>query len=87
MPTLITRKPFAYANRRMKTGEEFEASNKDAKLLVAIGRAKWKPDPVVQLQSLPAPTEERAEDPKIETKAEEPRVKRAYNRRDMKAGE
>jgi hypothetical protein len=40
MPKLIATKGFRYATRRMVAGDEFAANNRDARLLVAIGKAR-----------------------------------------------
>lgn len=40
MPKLIANKGLRYATRRMVAGDEFEANNRDARLLVAIGKAR-----------------------------------------------
>lgn len=40
MPKLVATKGLRYATRRMMAGDEFEASNRDARLLVAIGKAR-----------------------------------------------
>lgn len=40
MRKLIARKPFRYASRALRPGEEFEASERDARLLKAVKRAE-----------------------------------------------
>lgn len=40
MPKLIANKGLRYATRRMMAGDEFEANNRDARVLVAIGKAR-----------------------------------------------
>ena len=40
MPKLIATKGLRYATRRMMAGDEFVANNRDARLLVAIGKAR-----------------------------------------------
>ncbi|KQX35327.1 hypothetical protein ASD04_14905 [Devosia sp. Root436] len=40
MPKLIATKGLRYATRRMMAGDEFEANNRDARVLVAIGKAR-----------------------------------------------
>jgi hypothetical protein len=40
MPKLVATKGLRYATRRMRAGDEFEANNRDARLLVAIGKAR-----------------------------------------------
>lgn len=42
---LIATRPFRYGTRRLQAGEDFEARNpRDARLLIAVGRAR-APDP------------------------------------------
>lgn len=77
MMELVAIKSLAYAGKRREVGESFEASNRDARILVAIRKAKVAEvvKPVV------APV---AQD---ESEVEEntaPR-KRPYRRRDMRA--
>ena len=38
-------KAMTYATRRLRAGDEFEASRRDARILAAIGRADYAPDP------------------------------------------
>lgn len=38
---LMTTKPLRYANRSMATDTEFEANSRDARVLVAIGKARY----------------------------------------------
>lgn len=40
MPKLTATKTFGYATRRLRAGDEFVTSNRDARLLIAIGKAK-----------------------------------------------
>lgn len=40
MPKLVATKGLRYATRRMMAGDEFVANNRDARLLVAIGKAR-----------------------------------------------
>lgn len=40
MPKLVATKGLRYATRRMAAGDEFVANNRDARLLVAIGKAR-----------------------------------------------
>lgn len=40
MPKLFATKSFSYATRRLLPGDSFEANNRDARILVAIGKAK-----------------------------------------------
>jgi hypothetical protein len=70
---LIAKAAYSYASRRLRAGDEFEASEKDADILLAIGRAERYVEPKVAKCGTMA-TEKTA-----------PRVKRAYKRRDMRA--
>lgn len=40
MKLLVATKSLTYATRRFKAGDEFEAKPRDARLLIAIGKAK-----------------------------------------------
>lgn len=66
---LTAKRELRYAGRQVRAGEEFEASEKDAKILMVINRAERAADPLPE----PEPRDEDA--PK----------KRAYKRRDMTA--
>ncbi|MFP4538477.1 MAG: hypothetical protein ACLFPA_09260 [Dichotomicrobium sp.] len=44
MKRMTAVKPLTYRTRRLKAGEEFEASRRDAKILTAIGKAKPVPE-------------------------------------------
>lgn len=80
MPNLIATKEVRYAGKTMLAGESFEASDKDAKVLVAIkkaeygGAAKNKTD----LPKKAAKIEEAPVEP-------EAPLSRTYHRRDMQA--
>ncbi|MBK3872143.1 hypothetical protein GFL01_10150 [Pseudomonas stutzeri] len=67
---MTAKKELRYAGRQVLAGKEFEATEKDAKILIAINRASWAVDPVPE--------------PQPEQKEEAPK-KRAYKRRDMTA--
>lgn len=41
MPKLVATKGLRYATRRLLPNDEFVASNRDARLLVAIGKARY----------------------------------------------
>lgn len=69
---LTAKKELRYAGRQVLAGKEFEATEKDAKILIAINRACLAVDP------MPEP------EPEPEQKEEAPK-KRTYKRRDMKA--
>lgn len=42
MQTLLANKAFRYSNRMLSIGDEFEASDSDAKVLITIGHARPK---------------------------------------------
>lgn len=48
MPTLVATKPLLYAGQSLNVGDEFEASEKDAKILKAIRRAEDAPEVAVE---------------------------------------
>lgn len=86
-----------YASKTRNTGDEFEASESDAKLLVGIGKAEYvqeekKPEPPKQLETRALKAEEPSdidekpapEEPEAEVT---PRRGRRYMRRDMQAKE
>lgn len=52
---LVTLKPFSYAGRALKAGTDFEAGGRDARLLVAIGKARYQTR-VMTAGDAPAPT-------------------------------
>lgn len=73
MPRLIANVPFPYATRDLRAGEEFDASDSDARILVMIGRAK-----------VAEKTEDGGlGDPVIPADGEP--LRRRYRRRDMRA--
>jgi len=77
---MIARKRTTYANRDLRPGDTFEASSKDAAILIAIGAAKEveppaESDPV----SLPSVDMLPPED------SLRPQRRRQYRRRDMAA--
>lgn len=75
MQKLVANKAFTYARRALKPGDSFDAaSRRDARVLVATGRASRQPEdaaPAVPVIS-PAPVAPI-------------RAKRRYNRRDLTA--
>lgn len=76
---------FPYAGVSLKTGDVFEASDKDAALLKLVGRAKDAP-PVVPPSRFLRTRDLEAETADAEpTDGPVPRVKRKYTRRDMTA--
>lgn len=70
---LIARKRTTYAARDLQPGDRFEASRRDAVVLVAIGAAK-------QADADPADTEQTIAEPDIPPPR---RRRRQYRRRDM----
>lgn len=72
------RTEFRYGGRDLKAGDEFEATDKDAKVLQLIGVAVETTFSSRRGASNP-PTPEPA------TSAEPPRMRRAYRRRDLTA--
>lgn len=77
---LMARRPMTYGlpARRLKTGDLFQAPDKDARLLILTRAAMETPPP------RPDP-EEPDEDEPIEQPEEPPRTKRKYTRRDLRA--
>jgi hypothetical protein len=60
MPTrrLIATKSYRYATRRLQAGEEFEASDMHARILVASRKAAYAPDQAAQPQQQVQPEPE-----------------------------
>lgn len=91
MVSLTAIKTHKYGTRYMKPGDEYEARDNEARLLVAIGKSK----PTPQKQAVQPAAQKTREDtagkaraPKTEAEkvfssADKP--KRQYQRRDMKA--
>lgn len=52
MSPLIAARPLTYATRRLQAGDVFEAPERDARVLVAIRKAK-RPDPVAAPADIP----------------------------------
>lgn len=48
MPKLVATKPFRYASRTLRPGDEFEASERDANLLKRVRRAEDYVEPEAQ---------------------------------------
>jgi hypothetical protein len=66
---LIATKSLAYASKRYEVGEKFEANNRDARILVAIGKAKLAPAdaaPVEDDETKPAKRTYKRRDMKAE---------------------
>lgn len=73
---LIATKSLAYASKRREVGEPFEASNRDGRILIAIGKARA------------AERADRVVEPVVVEPADDDEAKprkRAYRRRDMRA--
>lgn len=90
---LIARKAFTYGGARIRPGDAFDATRKDGKVLVAIGRASEGPSGIAQLASMNVELPEQDPPEVATTDAEavtaeaqpEPKPKRAYKRRDLTA--
>jgi hypothetical protein len=75
MPTIVATKDYPYGTRKLKVGDRFEATERDADLLVRVGMAT----PVkarIKTSALQAEGSADAEKPK-----------RQYKRRDLQAEE
>jgi len=94
MPKLVATKELFYAGKTRNVGDEFDASDKDAKILKAIGKAS-DPAPkrgrqveTAALATAPAPKEEP---PVQQTEAsateEAAPLRRRYYRRDLRSEE
>lgn len=80
--------PIWYGGRRLQAGDFFEAGSRDARVLVAIGRAELA-RPAAEPVEVPL-VEELVEAPLLEVPAvpepaEAPKPRRLYRRRDMVA--
>lgn len=78
MPTIVATKDYPYGTRKLKVGDRFEATDRDADLLVKIGMAK----PVTVTTRAMSPAA-----PTGDVTSESPRPKRRYRRRDLQAEE
>jgi hypothetical protein len=60
MARLIATKPMTYATRRLQAGDAFEAPRRDARILLAIRKAKTagEASPAPQAPEAPAPAED-----------------------------
>lgn len=89
MPRLKATKSMRYASRRLEPGDEFDANNRDARVLKAIGKAEDAPEP------RRGPGRPRREpvveappvEPIVEPDDEQTRTVPRYLRRDMQAEE
>jgi hypothetical protein len=78
LPTLKALKRFPYGRKVLEPGEPFEATDKDARLLKMMGKAK-DPDPAPKMVDLPKrKTEEAPAEPEAPLSGH-------YRRRDMTA--
>jgi hypothetical protein len=77
--TLVASKRLRYNTRALNAGDEFQARERDARLLVALGHAAHKPAAKPAAQAKPKPQPAPPAPPPVE------RVKRAYHRRDLNA--
>ena len=89
MVKIVATQNMPYGHRRYVAGEEFDASEKDARLLVKIGRAAHvsparQAQTVVQPVSVAPAPEVTAPEPK-EAAPEAPASPQQYHRRDMTA--
>jgi len=95
MPKLVATKELFYAGKTRNVGDEFDASDKDAKILKAIGKAS---DPApkrgrqVETAALaPAPAPKKEEPPVQQAEAaaatEEFPLRRRYQRRGLRPEE
>ncbi len=75
--------PIWYGGRRLQAGDFFEAGSRDARVLVAIGRAALV-RPAAEPVEVPL-VEEPVEAPALEVPVEAPKPRRQYRRRDMVA--
>lgn len=78
MPTIVATKDYPYGTRKLKVGDRFEATERDADLLVKIGMAT----PVTVTTRAMSP-----DTPTVDVTPESPRPKRRYRRRDLQAEE
>lgn len=80
MAKLIALKSFTLSGQPLKNGDDFEISDKNAKILVAIGKAAYDTAPAEEKQK---PQKQKPLLAAPEAPLEKP--KRTYTRRDMKA--
>lgn len=73
---LIADKAYRYGGKPLEVGDEFEANSRDARALVAVGRAHAADDVGAKPSAKPAPKP-----------AKKPAKKRTYKRRDLQAEE
>ncbi len=87
MPTLEATRTVRYAGKDQQPGDQFEASDKDAKILIAIKKAKVPEGPVKTASDLPSEIMSRSSrrEPLTEVVEDEAPKSQAYHRRDMVA--
>lgn len=78
MPKIFAVKEVRYAQRRYLPGDAFDASEKDAKLLTAIGRASYGKKPNKTDLPEPKPAAERDEMAELRTEYEDKIGRRPY---------
>jgi hypothetical protein len=79
MPTIVATKDYPYGTRKLKVGDRFEATERDAELLVKVGMAKTE---------APAAAESGPAEPvATDVTSEAPKPKRRYRRKDLQAEE
>jgi len=86
MPKLSALKSFSYATRRLLPGDTFEANNRDARILVAIGKARevreagtLPPPPADLTKNAKAPEVEKESLAKLRADYQEVVGKRPFN--------
>lgn len=92
---IIARQAMSYGTRRLRAGDEFTASRRDADILVRIGRASYPGPKVGSIEDLraayEAETGEKADArwkaETLERKIAEAKSGGRYERRDMRATE
>jgi hypothetical protein len=75
MPTIVATKDYPYGTRKLKVGDRFEATERDADLLVKVGMAT------------PVKTRVKTAAIQAEGSTETEKPKRQYRRRDLQAEE
>ena len=74
MKALIAKRSLRYHGRPINAGERFEATVSHARVLVAIGRARYAPAGALVTPAIV-----------VQTPTGSPRHRRTYQRRDMRA--
>lgn len=82
MVKVIALQSLPYGKKRYAAGDEVEVSEKDARLLIGIKRARAASAPV---QSPPAPLKMKAPTREVEAAPEAPPHPQQYHRRDLTA--